>query len=222
MTLQYGQVWPYLPDFLRGALVSLELAALAFFLGFLGGLTLASLRHFGPRPVGWLVAAHVGFFINTPQLVQIFFLFFALPEFGVLVSPYACVLIGMTLNASAYLAEICRAGFASVRRAELDAAETLGFSRIQTVRHVIAPHVVRALYPALSNHYIVMTLGTSMAAIFGVEELTGRALEANSRSFRALEIFSVTAGIYIVLTIVASLALWAVGRQVFRVRAKLF
>ena len=122
----------------------------------------------------------------------------------------------------AYLTEIERAGFASVPQAELDAAETLGFRRVQTVWYVIAPHVVRALYPALSNHYIIMTLGTSMAAIFGVEELTGRALNANAISFRSVEIFSITALIYIALTIIASTLLWALGRWLFRVKARIF
>jgi polar amino acid transport system permease protein len=220
--VQYGQVTAYIPDFLRGAALSLEIATLAFLIGLLLGMAAATARAFGPAPLRILVGAYVSFFTNTPQLVQIFFLFFALPEFGVLISPYACVLLGMTLNAGAYLTEICRAGFASLRPAELEAAETLGFSRVQTVYYVIAPHVIRALYPALSNHAIIMTLGTSMAAIFGVEELTGRALEANSRTFRSLEIFSIVAGIYIVLTIVLSLGLWALGRLLFRVKAKAF
>ena len=87
---------------------------------------------------------------------------------------------------------------------------------------MIAPHVIRALYPALSNHYIIMTLGTSMAAIFGVEELTGRALNANAISFRSVEIFSIAAGIYVILTIIASLILWTLGRVLFRVKAKVF
>jgi polar amino acid transport system permease protein len=104
----------------------------------------------------------------------------------------------------------------------VEAAETLGFSRIQTIWYVVAPHVVKALYPALSNHYIIMTLGTSVAAIFGVEELTGRALNANAISFRSIEIFSITAGIYILLTIVASAVLYALGRSLFRVKAKAF
>lgn len=220
--MQYGQVTGYLPDFLRGALLSLEIAVLAFLIGLLIGLAAESLRRFGPRPVGWAISAYVGFFTNTPQLVQIFFLFFALPEFGLLISPYGAVLLGMSCNAGAYLTEIARAGFDSLRRAELEAAETLGFSRVQTVWYVIAPHIVRTLYPALSNHAIIMTLGTSMAAIFGVEELTGRALEANSRSFRSFEIFSIVAGLYVLLTIVLSALLWALGRGVFRVRARVF
>lgn len=222
MQLQFGQVAGYLPDFLLGALVSLQIALIAFFLGLFIGLAGASLLTFGPRAARWLVGAYVVFFTNTPQLVQIFFLFFALPDLGIVLSPYTAVLIGMTLNAGAYLTEIQRAGFQSIQRAEIEAGETLGFSRLQLVWHVIAPHVVKALYPSLSNQFITMTLGTSMAAIFGVEELTGRALNANAISFRSIEIFSVTALIYILLTIVASSILYAAGRTLFRVRARAF
>lgn len=222
MTLQYGQIFHYLPDFLAGAFVALWIAAVAFAGGLLIGLFGAAVLTFGPWPARALVGAYVRFFTWTPQLVQIFFLFFGLPEIGITLSPVTAVLIGMTLNAGAYLTEIERGGFASVPRAELDAAECMGFSRAQIVWHVIAPHVIRALYPALSNHYIIMTLGTSMAAIFGVEELTGRALNANAVSFRSVEIFSVVALIYIALTIVASTLLWFVGRALFRIKAKVF
>lgn len=222
MTLQYGQIIQYLPDFLMGALTALWIAGVAFAGGLLIGLFGAAALTYGAWPLRAVVTAYVRFFTYTPQLVQIFFLFFALPEAGITLSPVAAVLIGMTLNAGAYLTEIERAGFASVPQAELDAAETLGFSRLQVVWCVIAPHVVRALYPALSSHYIIMTLGTSMAAIFGVEELTGRALNANAISFRSVEIFSVVAVMYIVLTIIASTLLWLVGRWLFRVKAKVF
>jgi polar amino acid transport system permease protein len=222
MTLQYGQIIQYLPDFLMGALMALWIAGLAFAGGLLIGLFGAAALTYGAWPLRAVVTAYVRFFTYTPQLVQIFFLFFALPEAGIILSPITAVLIGMTLNAGAYLTEIERAGFASVPQAELDAAETLGFSRLQIIWYVIAPHVVRALYPALSSHYIIMTLGTSMAAIFGVEELTGRALNANAISFRSVEIFSVVAVMYIVLTIIASTLLWLVGRWLFRVKAKVF
>jgi len=220
--LQFGQILPYLPDFLRGALLSLQIAFLAFAMGLGIGLLGASVLRFGPRAARLLVRAYVGFFTNTPQLVQVFFLFYALPEAGILLTPFQAVLLGMTLNAGAYLTEIQRAGFDSVRREEIEAAETLGFSRVQMVWYVIAPHVVRTLYPALSSQYIIMTLGTSMAAIFGVEELTGRALNANAISFRSIEIFSITAILYVGITIVASAVLFALGRWLFRVRRGVF
>ena len=222
MTLQYGQVTRYLPDFLEGAALALAIAFVAFLAGLAIGLAGASVLRYGPRWARIPVRAYVSFFSNTPQLVQIFFIFFALPEFGILLSPVQAVLIGMSLNAGAYLTEIQRAGFESIQRAEVEAAETLGFSRLQTIWYVIAPHIVRALFPALSNHYLIMTLGTSMAAIFGVEELTGRARNANAISFRSVEIFSMTAVIYIAMTIVASGVLFALGRWLFRVRVRAF
>jgi polar amino acid transport system permease protein len=179
-------------------------------------------RAYGPRWARRIVGAYVVFFTNTPQLVQIFFIFFALPDAGILLSPYQAVLIGMTLNAGAYLTEIQRAGFESVRLPELEAAETLGFSRLQTIRHVIVPHIVRVLFPPLSNQYILMTLGTSMAAVFGVEELTGRAFNINSETFRSIEVFSVAAVLYIVITLIATLSLAFVGKRFFRAKMRWF
>jgi polar amino acid transport system permease protein len=140
---------------------------------------------------------------------------------GVLLSSFAAVLIGMTLNAGAYLTEIQRAGFESRRVSEMEAAEVLGFSRLQQIRYVILPHMARVLFPPLSNHFIIMTLGTSMAAVFGVEELTGQAFNINSQTFRSIEIFSVTALFYVALTLAASVLLAAIGRYAFRARTGL-
>ena len=160
------------------------------------------------------------FFLNTPLLVQIFFLYFALPDWGILLGSYQAVLIGMALNAGAYLTEIQRAGFRSIRKAEIEAAETLGFSRMQIIRYVVLPHIGKVLFPPLSNQYIILTMTTSIAAIFGVEELTGRAYNINAQTFRSLEIFSIAALYYIALTLVASAALYAVGRYVFRIKGR--
>lgn len=220
-TLQYGQIWPYLPFLLDGALLSLQIAFLAFCGGLFIGTLGAAGKTFGGPIVKRLIHGYVVFLTNTPQLVQIYFLYFALPDVGILLSSYVAVLIGMTLNAGAYLTEIQRAGFESVRQTEMEAAETLGFSRAQQIRYVIMPHVARVLFPPLSNHYILMTLGTSMAAIFGVEELTGRAFNVNAQTFRSIEVFSVTALIYIVITVVATAILAVIGRVLFRARMRI-
>jgi polar amino acid transport system permease protein len=115
-----------------------------------------------------------------------------------------------------------RAGFISVRRTELEAAETLGFTLAQQVRFVILPHVAKTIYPALANFFIILVLGTSMAAVFGVDELTGTAINISTENYRWIEMFTVVAAIYIGLTFVASLMLAAVGRWGFRVKAKVF
>ncbi|WP_309548229.1 amino acid ABC transporter permease [Rhizobium rhizogenes] len=203
-----------------GALLSLELSVLAFAGGMVIGFALAIARNEGGPILSRLVRAYVVFFTNTPQLVQIYVIFFGLPDLGVVFSPFAAVLIGMTLNAGAYLTEILRAGLASVHQEELDAAETLGMSRLQSLRYVIVPHVFRVAMPPLSNQYILMTLGTSMAAVFGVEELTGRAFNVNSTTFRSIEIFTTIAGLYVVITFMATILLAVVGRYVFRARVR--
>ena len=107
-------------------------------------------------------------------------------------------------------------------REELEAAETLGMSLWQTVRYVIAPHIAKTLYAPLSNFYIWIVLGSSMAGIFAVEELTGRAINVSSSTFRTIEVFTYTAGIYVVLTVVASALLALIGRHAFRVKARIF
>lgn len=220
-TLQYGQIWPFLPRLLEGAVVSLQIAVLAFCGGLLIGTACAAIRSFGPKWLSRVVGLYVVFFTNTPQLVQIYFLYFALPDMGILLSSFAAVVIGMTLNAGAYLTEIQRAGFESRRASEMEAAEVMGFTRLQQIRYVILPHVARVLFPPLSNQFIIVTLGTSMAAVFGVEELTGEAFNINSQTFRSIEVFTVTAGIYVVLTLAASLALAFMGRALFRARTEL-
>ena len=221
-TVHFGQVVQYIPYLLGGAWLSFQIAFLAFCGGMVIGLAGAMAKTFGNRFLRGIVNAYVTFFTNTPQLVQIYFIFFGLPQFGLVLSPYEAVLVGMTINAGAYATEIQRAGFLSVHRSELEAAETVGMSLLQSVRYVILPHLAKVLYPPFSNLYIIMTLGTSMAAIFGVEELTGRSFNVNATTFRSIEVFSITAGLYILVTIVASFVLLYLGRWLFRVKGKVF
>lgn len=219
-TLQFGQVVGHVPYLVSGAWLSLQIAFLAFCGGMVIGLAGATIRTFAPRWLDRIVGAYVTFFANTPQLVQIYFIFFALPDAGILLSPFAAVLLGMTLNAGAYLTQIQKAGFDSVHREELEAAATMGFSLPQQVRYVILPHIMKVLFPPLSNQYILMTLGSSMAAVFGVEELTGRAMTVNSLTFRSIEVFSITAGLYVLVTLAATIVLAVVGRYFFRAKLR--
>ncbi len=221
-TFQFSVVFDKLPYLLAGAVVSLEIAALAFGLGAIIGLGGALGKVYGGRMLRAAVNAYVVFFTNTPALVQIYFLFYALPDEGILLAPMTAVVIGMTLNAGAYLTEILRGGVISVRRAEIEAAEVLGMSLLQSVRYVILPHIAKTTYAPLSNFFIWQVLGSSIAAVFGVEELTGRAINISTANLRSIETFSVTAVIYVVLTFVASLGLALAGRWAFRVKAKVF
>jgi len=219
-TFQFGEVLRELPYLLGGALVTLEIAFVTFWAGAVIGIFGAVAKVYGGTAARRLASGYVTFFTNTPALVQVFLLFYALPDAGVLLDPLPAVLIGLTLNAGAYLTEILRAGVISVRRSELEAGITLGMSRLQLLRYVMLPHIARTIYAPLSNFFVWLVLGSSLAALFGVEELTGRAINISTVNLRSIETFTVVAVIYVALTIVASAALAAVGRWGFRVKVK--
>jgi len=222
-TFQFGVALQQLPGLLQGAIVTFELGLLTFWGGALIGLLGASLKTFGGPVLRRFAGAYVIFFTNTPALIQIYFLYYGLPDFGIRWDSFTCTLIGLTLNAGAYLTEIMRAGFISAHRHEMEAAETLGMSLWQQIRFVIVPHIAKTIYPALANFFVViLVMGTSVGAVVGVNELTGQAINISTENYRWIEMFVVVAGIYVVLTLIASLSLALVGRWAFRVRVKIF
>jgi polar amino acid transport system permease protein len=220
-TFQFGVVLARWPEFLQGALITIELALAGFWLGAPFGLLFAWTRTSGPTWAKRIVGAYVIFITNIPVLIQVWFLYFGLPDLGILLDKYTCVILALVVATSAYTCEIMRAGFISVHRAEIEAAETLGFSRLHTVWYVVVPHIIRTIYPALANYFIVMTLSTSMAMIVGINELTGAALYIASENYRNLESITVAAGLYILITFAMSLSLALVGRWAFRVKARI-
>jgi polar amino acid transport system permease protein len=202
--------------------VTLQIAFVSFWGGAVIGLFGAIAKVYGGDISRRIASGYVVAFTNTPALVQIFLLYYALPDAGVLLDPLTAVLIGLVLNAGAYLTEILRAGVLSVRRSEIEAATTLGMSGVQIVRYVMLPHIAKTIYAPLSNFFVWLVLGSSLAALFGVEELTGRAINISTANLRSIETFTVVAVIYVVLTVIASSTLALVGRWGFRVRVKVF
>lgn len=215
----WSGVLAQLPYLLGGAGVSLAIAFIAFWAGAAIGLGCALAKLYATGVPRRIVGAYVSVFTNTPALVQIFLLYYALPDAGIKLSSFAAVTIGLTLNAGAYLTEIIRAGVASVRRSEMEAAAVIGLSRLDMLRHVMLPHIMKTIYRPLASFFIVLVLGSSMAALFGVEELTGRAINISTANLRTIETFAVTGLIYIALTLIASGVLRAIGRRWFRVDA---
>ena len=221
-TFQFGVAFESLPALLKAAILTVELSFFSFWGGALIGLAGATAKTFGGPIVSRIAQGYVVFFTNTPALLQIYVLYYGLPEVGIILPSFTCVLIGLTLNAGAYLTEIQRAGFLSVRQTEIEAAETLGMSLWQQIRFVIVPHIAKTIYPPLANMFLILILGSSMAAVFSVDELTGTAINISTETYRWLEMFTLVAGVYIVLTFIASIMLAVVGRKIFRVKVRMF
>ena len=217
-TFQFTEVFEQLPYLLGGAALTLQIAFISFWGGALIGLAGAIAKVYGGTLSRRIANAYVVMLTNTPALVQIFLLYYALPDIGILLQPLTAVLIGLVLNAGAYLTEILRAGVISVRRSEIEAATTLGMSQLQIVRYVILPHIAKTIYAPLCNFFVWLVLGSSLAALFGVEELTGRAINISTSNLRSIETFIVVAVIYVVLTVIASASLAVIGRWAFTVK----
>ena len=211
------------PAFLNGAWLTIQLTVLSIALGFVVGTLCAVARVYGGRVLRLLIGFYVELIRNTPLLVQIFIVYFGLSSMGLKLSAEASAVIALVVNMGAYTTEIMRAGFISVQRTEMEAAETIGMSLVQQIRFVIVPHIAKTIYPALANFFIVvLVMGTSVGAVVGVDELTGTAINISTENYRWIEMFIVVACIYVVLTFIASLSLALLGRWAFRVKVKVF
>jgi polar amino acid transport system permease protein len=209
----FGPTLGSLPYLIGGAGLTLLIAFTSFWLGAFIGLLGALGKTHGGASVRRMINGYVVFITNTPALVQVYFVFYGLPSVGITLAPLTAVLIGLVLNSGAYLTEIIRAGVLSVRKSDLEATEVLGFTRLQSARYIVIPHVVRTVHAPLVNFFVLLVLGSSVAALFGVEELTGRAINISTTNLRTIETFVLVALIYLGLTLCAQLALNAVGRR---------
>ncbi len=199
-------------NLLRGALVTLELTVFGAFLGMIGGSLLAFARISPYLPLRWFARLYVDFFRGTPLLVQIFMLYFGLPalfqEFGFNfnLERLPAAIAALSLNASAYLAEIVRGGIQSVEKGQWEASQSLGMSYIQTMSSVIFPQAFRRMLPPLGNEFITLLKDTSLVAVIGFEELFREGQLMVATTYRAFEIYAAVALIYLALTLFSSRA----------------
>ena len=159
------------------------------------------------------------FFRGTPLLVQIFMIYFGLPalaqNFGFTFSlnRLAAAVIALSLNSAAYIAEIVRAGIQSIEPGQTEAALSLGFSPVQTMRYIIFPQALRRIFPAMGNEFISLLKDTSLVAIIGFEELFRKGQLIISENYRSFEIYFIVALVYLFLTLLSSLVFSRIERS---------
>ncbi|MBK8085737.1 MAG: amino acid ABC transporter permease [Devosia sp.] len=217
--LQFGPVLIHLDDLLGGVWKTVQLAVLSIVFGTLIGTLCAVGRSFGPRWVSWPVAAYVELIRNTPLLIQLYFVFFSLPLFGLRLDSNAAAILALSIHLGAYATEILRAGVESVPRGQIEAARSLGLKPYRIIRHIVLVPALKAVYPALSAQFILQLMGTSIVGAIAAEELTAIANNLVMQTFRSFEIYIVLAVIYFVLVQAASLIFAGLGRLLFRWKA---
>ncbi|MCX5619512.1 MULTISPECIES: ABC transporter substrate-binding protein/permease [Bombella] len=162
----------FLPLIARGALMTLAVSALAMVLAVAFGLVLALARAYGLAPLRWVAGVYVEVVRGTPLLIQVLFIFYGLPAFGVKLSPFAAGVLALGLNYAAYEAENYRAGLLSVPRGQMEAAIALNMTHRQALRLVIVPQAFRTVVPVMTNDFIALLKDSSLVSVITLTELS--------------------------------------------------
>ncbi|MCC8059789.1 MAG: amino acid ABC transporter permease [Clostridiales bacterium] len=194
--------------YLYGLAGTLCLAAITVFLGTVLGILLAVLRLTKFKPAELFVQFYVWVLRGTPILLQLYFFWIFLPKItGIKLSDTFCIIVALIINASAYVAEVIRAGIQAVDRGQTEAARSLGMTSLHTMTRIIFPQAIKNILPALGNEFIIMVKQVSLASVFFVNELTTSYKTVASATFRQVESILIAGLIYLLVTTVLSQAL---------------
>lgn len=162
----------FMPKLGAAALITMEVSMASMVMAVFFGLILALLRVFGPAPLSKISMWYVEIVRGTPVLIQLFFIFYGLPNVGIKLSPFMAGVIGLGMNYAAYEAEIYRAGLMSVPVGQMEAALGLGMTRKEALRHVVVPQAVRLVLPPVTNDFISLLKDSSLVSVITLVDLT--------------------------------------------------
>ncbi|ADG15383.1 cystine transport system permease protein [Paraburkholderia atlantica] len=188
-----------LPVLAQGALLTIKFAILSMIFGLIGGAMLALMGISHSRPLNWIARVYVSVMRGTPLLVQIFVIYYGLPSFGISLEPTPAGVIALSANVAAYLSESMRGAILGIHQGQWLASYSLGLSRRQTLRYVIAPQALRIAVPSLSNSLISLIKDTSLVSVITVTELLRSAQEMIASTYQPLPLYLAAAAVYWVL-----------------------
>ena len=213
MKWDWSAVSGFMPHFWDGLLVTLQILALGSLISFALGLVWALLMRVPSRWVTWPLGVVTEFIRNTPLLVQLFFLFYVLPEWGLTFSALATGVFAIGLHYSTYTMQVYRAGIEAVPVGQWEAATALNLPLRRTWTAVILPQAVRRVVPALGNYVISMLKDTPMVMAITVLELLGQARLYSQEHFQFTEPLTVIGVAFILISYLASLLMRALERR---------
>jgi polar amino acid transport system permease protein len=193
-----------LPLLAQAAVTTIEATVIGYAFALVVGLLLALLRRSHRRWVSWPVGWIVEFIRSTPLLVQLYFLFFVFPEYGIVLSGMVAGVLGMGLHYSTYTSEVYRAGLEAIPRGQWEAATALNFSPLRVYSNIIIPQAIPPIVPALGNYLVGMFKDSPLLSAIAVVELMQRAKIIGSETFRYLEPVTLVGLFFIALSLVAS------------------
>ncbi|GGE05183.1 glutamine ABC transporter permease GlnP [Aureimonas endophytica] len=208
MEFDWSVIGSAMPELLRGARLTILIALAGLAGGLLIGLLAGLMRAYGNAVLNAIAFVYVELIRGTPIIVQVMFIYFALPLLlEVRINPLTAAISAIVINAGAYIAEIVRGAFLSVHKGLREAGLALGLPFWKVLLYVVGPLAFRRMIPALGNQFIVSLKDTSLFIVIGVGELTRQGQEIMASNFRAVEIWTAVAFLYLVMTGVLTIVL---------------
>ncbi|MEC0371458.1 amino acid ABC transporter permease [Paenibacillus chibensis] len=196
--------WTYRSYFGTGIQYTLLLAAIGVICGFILGMVISMLRMSRFWLTRFVGTVWVEFLRGTPMLVQLFIIHYGLVSFGIKLTAIESGAITLSLNSSAYLAEVFRAGIQGVDRGQAEAARSLGMSKAMTMRYIILPQAVKSVLPAIGNEFITIIKESSIVSFIGVTDLMYQAQAVTTITYESLKPLLIIAVIYFIMTFTLS------------------
>jgi ectoine/hydroxyectoine ABC transporter permease protein EhuD len=208
-----------LPYLLEGAISTLKLTFLSMTLALAIGLAVALFRLSRNRFVHLIASAYVELIRGTPLLVQLFIIYYGLPQYGIRLDAFTAGVVGLSTNYGAYLAEVYRAGILSIDRGQWEAGDSIGLTRFALMRYIILPQAIRVVLPPIGNYFISMLKDSALVATISVVELMRAAQLRVAITFRAMDIYLLVALLYFLMSYPVSLFVRYLERRYPRERS---
>ena len=192
----------YLPDFIKGAGVTIELTIVGLTIGFALGIMLAVSRVYGPKCLKTISIGYIELFRGTPLLVQLFIIYYGLPSIGVTFSKTLAAYLALGLNSAAYQAEYFRGAILSIGESQMTAGRSIGLSRWKTIWYVILPQALRLVIPAWANEPISLLKTTAIVFLIAVQDLMAKAKRAAAETYDPIGSYLAVAVIYLIMVFI--------------------
>ncbi|WP_394890480.1 amino acid ABC transporter permease [Mesorhizobium sp. AaZ16] len=211
----YSWMASYIGVLISGLKLTVTLIWVGGSLGFIVSVLCAWIRTLGGPWTRFVVGSYVEFIRNTPFIIQLFFIFFGLPQMGLQLHEATAAYIAMTINLGAYGCEIIRAGIQVTPKGQWEAGASLGMSKNQAFLYIVLLPALNRTWPAFSSQIVIVMLGSAVVSQISVEDLTFAASFIQSRTFRAFEVYLATTIVYLGLAVAIRYFLSLLGRFLF-------
>lgn len=206
-----------LPSLTTGILVTIKISIISLILAFILGIVLGIFSISKSKILNAISTVYIYIIRGTPLMVQAYFIYFGIaPLVAPRSDPMVCAIIAITLNASAYMSEIFRAGIQAIDVGQMEASRSLGLGYFKTMQKVILPQAVKIMIPSIINQFIITIKDTSILSVISIRELTASGQIIVARNFKALETYAVVALMYLVLITLLTLLSKYIERRLHR------